>query len=393
VHAQNLIPNSGFEEIFTASDHQWVQPQGPFYHYEVTDVSTAHAAFQGKFVNGICMYNNEPNEYLHVKLLEPLEAGQLYKLSVQAILMRAKCFKAEEQRYIGVHFGDNRLDTHIPGDFGLIPQLNLELPRGNRFSWFQLADTFRAAGGEQYMTVGYFPETQKHESMAKAQEAFFEEIELRNKAKEANENKKNMSWLYMSPEDQKKYLKEQKKKKKTGEPSNDSNTDRPLMGKKDEMNSMETAFQAFFSVRYYFDEFCLSAIVDGQKSNCASEETPEEIAVGRTINLRNVFFDTDKATLLDESIIQLTALKNLLDEFSKMRIEIRGYTDSQGDDAYNLDLSQRRAGAVVEWLVTQGIDMSRLQSMGFGETQNVATNETEAGRALNRRVTFYILSM
>lgn len=393
-HGQNLIPNAGFEEIFTASEHQWVQPQGPFYHYEVTDVSTAHAAYQGKFVNGICMYNNEPNEYLHVKLLEPLEAGQLYRLSVQAILMRAKCFKAEEQRYIGVYFGDKRLDTHIPGDFGLIPQLNLELPRGNRFSWFQLADTFRASGGEQYMTVGYFPETQKHESMVKAQEAFFEELELRNKAREANENKKDMSWLYMSPEEQKKYLKEQKKKKKkSGEKQQNSYMDRPLMGKKDEMHSMESAIQAFFSVRYYFDEFCLSPVVEGQMSSCRSEETPEEIAVGRTINLRNVFFDTDKATLLDESVIQLTALKNLLEEFAKMHIEIRGYTDSQGDDAYNLDLSQRRAGAVVEWLVSQGIDKSRLQSKGYGETDPVATNETEAGRALNRRVTFFILSM
>ncbi len=390
--AQNLIPNAGFEEIFTRAEHQWVQPQGPFYHYEETTVSTAHKALKGRYVNGICMYNNEPNEYLHVKLLEPLFAGQTYYLEVSAILMLAKCFKAEEQWLIGVHFGNKRLNTHLPGDLGLKPQVNLELPQGNRFQWFQMADTFTAAGGEQYMTVGYFPGTQLIESMVKAQDAFFEELDRNAQAKEKANERTDLAYLYMPPDEQKKYLKEQKKKEKKRSESNASEY-KKLEDRKSDLDPVRSGLQAFFSVRYYFDEFCLTPYREGEEPECHSTANTEEIATGRTINLRNVFFGVDKATLLEESIIQLKALQKLLNDYPEMRIEIRGYTDSQGEDVYNLNLSKQRASAVVDWLVGQGISAERLQSAGFGEADPVETNETEAGRALNRRVTFFILSM
>ena len=73
--AQNLIPNPGFENLFTQFEYQWVQPQGPYYHYEQPDKRHAHQAHGGDFNNGICMYSHEPNEYLHVKLLDSLLAG------------------------------------------------------------------------------------------------------------------------------------------------------------------------------------------------------------------------------------------------------------------------------------------------------------------------------
>ncbi len=72
-----------------------------------------------------------------------------------------------------------------------------------------------------------------------------------------------------------------------------------------------------------------------------------------------------------------------------MRIE--GHTDSQGDDAFNLDLSQRRANSVRRYLVEQGITAERLEAVGYGETKPVDTNKTAAGRENNRRVEFTIL--
>ena len=72
-----------------------------------------------------------------------------------------------------------------------------------------------------------------------------------------------------------------------------------------------------------------------------------------------------------------------------MRIE--GHTDSRADDAFNIDLSQRRAGSVLKYLVEAGIAPDRLVSEGFGETRPVDTNETDAGRENNRRVEFVIL--
>jgi outer membrane protein OmpA-like peptidoglycan-associated protein len=73
-------------------------------------------------------------------------------------------------------------------------------------------------------------------------------------------------------------------------------------------------------------------------------------------------------------------------------VEIQGHTDSKGSDSYNLSLSDRRAASVVAYLVQNlGIDPSRLTSKGYGEGMPIATNDTDAGRALNRRVEFNIL--
>ena len=69
-----------------------------------------------------------------------------------------------------------------------------------------------------------------------------------------------------------------------------------------------------------------------------------------------------------------------------MRVE--GHTDSRASDAHNLDLSRRRAASVMRYLTEQGVDATRLDSEGFGESRPIADNETEEGRALNRRVEF-----
>lgn len=111
----------------------------------------------------------------------------------------------------------------------------------------------------------------------------------------------------------------------------------------------------------------------------------------RTIVLKNVFFDTDKSILKSESFVELNKLKLLLTENPKMRIELRGHTDNVGSDASNLDLSTRRAAAVKDFLIQNGITADRLQSKGFGESQPVDTNETPEGRQNNRRTEFLIL--
>jgi outer membrane protein OmpA-like peptidoglycan-associated protein/Tol biopolymer transport system component len=107
--------------------------------------------------------------------------------------------------------------------------------------------------------------------------------------------------------------------------------------------------------------------------------------------LKNVFFDTDKADLRSESFAELNKLKLLLTENASMRIEVRGHTDSQGSDSHNLDLSDRRAKAVIVYLAKNGITATRLQSKGFGETKPVDSNDTVEGRQNNRRTEFVIL--
>lgn len=124
------------------------------------------------------------------------------------------------------------------------------------------------------------------------------------------------------------------------------------------------------------------------KPNPDALAKPQE---GKAFVLKNVFFDTDKAILKPESFAELNKLKQLLVENATMRIELRGHTDSQGSDTHNLDLSDRRAKAVKDYLIQNGIVANRLESKGFGETKPVDTNDTPQGRANNRRTEFVIL--
>lgn len=115
------------------------------------------------------------------------------------------------------------------------------------------------------------------------------------------------------------------------------------------------------------------------------------IEVGNTIRLNNIFFDTNKSTLKAESYPELNRVVLLLNDNPNMEIEIDGHTDNVGTDETNNSLSDSRAKVVYDYLVTKGVNVSRLKYKGFGETKPLATNDTEAGRAKNRRVEFLIL--
>ena len=117
------------------------------------------------------------------------------------------------------------------------------------------------------------------------------------------------------------------------------------------------------------------------------------VKVGATIRLNNIFFDFAKSTLLPKSRTELDRLIGLLGQYPKMEIEIAGHTDNVGDDASNLALSEARAAAVKAYLVEHGVAAARLRSVGYGRSRPVATNETDEGRQLNRRVEFVIVKM
>ncbi|HOP52272.1 MAG TPA: OmpA family protein [Synergistales bacterium] len=106
---------------------------------------------------------------------------------------------------------------------------------------------------------------------------------------------------------------------------------------------------------------------------------------GRII-LYDILFDYDKAILQQSSDKQLQHIVTLMMKNPELRIEVQGHTDSQGSDDYNLDLSQRRAETVVEYLSLFGVAEDRLTARGYGESEPVDTNDTEAGRVKNRRV-------
>jgi len=117
----------------------------------------------------------------------------------------------------------------------------------------------------------------------------------------------------------------------------------------------------------------------------------EPIAVGNSMTLRNIFYETDQFRLKSTSFAELDKLVSFLTDNPALRIEIEGHTDNQGTDAYNLDLSMKRARSVYNYLLDHGISENRLSFKGYGESKPVSPNDTEEGRALNRRTEIRII--
>lgn len=111
-----------------------------------------------------------------------------------------------------------------------------------------------------------------------------------------------------------------------------------------------------------------------------------------TLNLpSSITFATNSADLNGQFYNALGGVAMVLKEYNKTVIEVAGHTDSSGSDQYNQQLSERRASSVANYLVGQGITQQRLLTVGAGETRPVASNDTEAGRAQNRRVEMTIV--
>jgi outer membrane protein OmpA-like peptidoglycan-associated protein len=108
------------------------------------------------------------------------------------------------------------------------------------------------------------------------------------------------------------------------------------------------------------------------------------------VRINNLFFNFDDTRILPESIPELQRLEKLLKDHENFRIEISGHTCNKGPAEYNLDLSKRRAKAVKQYLIKNGIDAGRIRVKGYGQTKPIETNNTPEGRSENRRVEFRI---
>lgn len=117
------------------------------------------------------------------------------------------------------------------------------------------------------------------------------------------------------------------------------------------------------------------------------------IKAGEKVILKNIFFETGKFNLRDESKSELNKLGDFLTQNPKVKIEVSGHTDNVGDEKMNQSLSLNRAKSVYDFLITNGIAQERLTFKGFGETQPVDSNDTEKGRANNRRTEFKVITI
>jgi outer membrane protein OmpA-like peptidoglycan-associated protein len=116
------------------------------------------------------------------------------------------------------------------------------------------------------------------------------------------------------------------------------------------------------------------------------------IKAGESIVLKNIFYETDKYELKEESLVELNKLVSFLNKNPKLKFEVSGHTDNVGTKPYNQVLSEKRAQSVYNFLLGKGIAASRMISKGYGDTKPVADNTTDAGRSKNRRTEFMIIS-
>jgi flagellar motor protein MotB len=135
---------------------------------------------------------------------------------------------------------------------------------------------------------------------------------------------------------------------------------------------------------FYSENFSLSGFTTETKPFIKNISL-SPIDVGETIILRNIFFDTGKYNLKPESVSELKKLLEFMEHNPALKIEIGGHTDNVGGEAYNLELSENRAKSVFDFLTQRGIEPSRLTYRGFGYSKPIATNDTQDGRAKNRR--------
>ena len=141
---------------------------------------------------------------------------------------------------------------------------------------------------------------------------------------------------------------------------------------------------------FYSKNFSLSQVNADKAYRLDVELIP--IEADKRVKLENVFFAYDSYKILPTSYPELDQIVNFLKDNPTVKVRLEGHTDNQGGAAYNKTLSLNRAKAVVSYLKEKGIESSRMEADGFGAEKPVASNDTEEGRALNRRTELVIIA-
>ena len=170
------------------------------------------------------------------------------------------------------------------------------------------------------------------------------------------------------------------------------------------VNDIFNAAAVLQGAYYFIDDVSVTCLDCASKKNETTNETDSTAGshtavytpsappkAGDIVVMREIYFDVDSYELMPQSYNELSVLIAILKTNPDMKIELRGHTDNSGTQAHNIRLSENRAKAVMEYLVSRGIDRRRLTARGFGEKKPVATNDTPEGRTLNRRVEYRVM--
>ncbi len=273
--------------------------------------------------------NKNYREYIQTQLSRPLVAGEMVCIE---FYVSAADYCAYVCDGIAVALTTDKIENKKMGVIEATPAVGN--PRFNMLDysegWMLISDVYQAKGGEMYLTIGNFKPDRALKIIKRT-------AELGAKAQD--------TWAYC-----------------------------------------------------YVDKVSVKPVQQRSQCSCENDvlasmavDPPLELKEYDRISLDAILFDFDQDVLTDSAHMQIMEVYQLLKKNRAMYMEISGYTDIQGSEAYNLDLSRRRAQRVIDELIRLGIDKERLQMSYFGKELPVADNTTEVGRMQNRRVEFQIL--
>lgn len=493
--AQNLVENGSFEnawtcpETFTTFPYArpypgWLNPSkgtpDQFHPCSLGDASVPFnfagfmfpadgAAYAGiilreTFDDSTKTYKGVSREYIQTKLLEPLKKEELYCVKLSYANASKSLFSVDA---LGVTLTNSKIGVK---DAGLIIQRPQVINKpghimDNFDHWIEMCGTYRAFGGETYLTIGnFFDNTQtnyKINDVEFTDSAFYyayyyiDDVRVfkidhdfecgctddlsfgsdwmaDNYDPRTGYNTKGLLALNSNDgtesadgaegADEKDLADGTSGKNGSGENSgtDDKDGNGGTDGKDstggadgkdgysgtsgtDKNNLADNNSSTSANSKDSNDGKNLAGNIDGNNSSNFSmlnlkeseitEQAFEKARVGSKFNLNRIFFEFNSSELLALSYIELDKLVEILTSKPNLRIEVRGHTDNVGTESYNRTLSMKRAQAVYDYLISSGIDKKRMKYRGFGTKVPVASNETEEGRSLNRRVEIMIVEL
>ncbi len=334
---KNLVPNGSFENYRKKSnDVRKATPWHPietidYYHNPLkNDTTIQKGAYSGYCYTGF-RFRKKYKEFLQAKLAEPLHRGTIYEFSMQ---VRLAFWSSTALKSFGALFTKGG----YKGKYDAVKSSMVDTvcPKGalkKGFQWFEVKGYYKADGGEKYITIGNF----------------------------APKIKKDMVRL-----------------------------DVFKLGAKE-------AYYFIDDIKLVkakqFEEIIPTQIVGPNIKNNEEDsifKVNENIKVGEKVDLSNIFFENGRYYLLPESYAELNKLVKYLIKNPNIVIQINGHSDNSGIKYKNQRISELRAREVFEYLIKKGVQ-NKMYFKGFGGSMPIAENDTDVGRAKNRRVEFEII--
>lgn len=331
---KNLVPNGSFENFKKKSGNiksaiPWMGIATVDYYQAplANDTTRCKGARTGDCYAGL-RFQKKYKEFLEVKLTEPLRHGQTYQFECY---IRLAFWSNAQLKSFGVYFSKAGIKAlSFPERDYMVDTVAKKGALDGRFCWFRIRGTYKAGGGEKFITIGNF--------VANVRKDMTKINLFKPGFKEAYYFVDDVSLKWVKP-------------------------------KEDEIRVVYVD-----SVKY-------------EKDSVLQVKTGAH--VGEKITLK-VSFELGKSYITSESFPELNKLAQYLFRHPNFVIQINGHSDNQGSKRKNQRLSEERARAVFEYLINKGVQ-NKMYYKGFGDTVPVADNNTDEGQARNRRVEFEIL--